>query len=94
VLALVYDLAADYLARRGALRAEHLDLARAAHDRGELLLAGAFSEPADQALLVWDTDDESVVGAFVESDPYVSNGLVIAWRIRQWNVAVGNDAAS
>jgi uncharacterized protein len=94
VLALVYDLADSYLERRGAFREEHLGLARAAHDRGELLLAGAFNSPADQALLVWDTDDESVVGAFVGSDPYVSNGLVVTWRIRQWNVVVGSDATS
>jgi uncharacterized protein len=30
-----------------------------------------------------------VVEAFVEQDPYVRNGLVTSWRIREWNVAVG-----
>jgi uncharacterized protein len=94
VLALIYDLAEDYLERRAALREDHLGLARAAHERGELVLAGAFNEPADQALLVWDTDDESVVAAFVEADPYVSNDLVVGWRIRKWNVVVGGEAAS
>jgi uncharacterized protein YciI len=89
-LALLYDLAGDYLERRAPLREEHLALARAARERGELALAGAFSDPADQALLVWATEDESVVRAFVDADPYVRDGLVAQWRIRPWNVVVGN----
>lgn len=89
MLALIYDLADDYLERRGSLRENHLGLARAAHDRGELLLAGAFSEPFDRALFVWSTDDESVVASFAEADPYVVNGLVTTWQIRKWNVVIG-----
>jgi uncharacterized protein len=89
VLALIYDLAPDYLERRASLRQEHLGLARAAADRGELALAGAFADPYDRALLVWSTDDESVVRAFVDADPYVANGLVTGWAIRTWNVVAG-----
>jgi len=64
-------------------------LAREAQARGELALAGAFSDPADRALLVWATDDEDVVRRFVEADPYVRNGLVASWQIRRWNVVIG-----
>jgi uncharacterized protein YciI len=88
-LVLLYELVDDYLERRGALREEHLGLAKAAHERGELALAGAFAEPADRALLVWSTEDESVVRAFAEADPYVRNGLVRRWEIRPWNVVIG-----
>jgi uncharacterized protein YciI len=88
-LALTYTVADDYLDRRGEFRDEHLELARAARARGELALAGAFADPADAALLVWSTEDRSVVEAFVEQDPYVRNGLVTSWRIRDWNVVVG-----
>jgi uncharacterized protein YciI len=88
-LALQYDLVDDYLDRRGEFRDEHLGLARAAHARGELALAGAFAEPADEALLVWSTEDRAVVEAFAASDPYVLNGLVRSWRVREWNVVVG-----
>ena len=87
--ALVYRLIDDYLERRGPLRPEHLGLAQAAADRGELVLAGAFDAPADEALLVWRADDEDVVRTFVEADPYVREGLVSEWRIRPWNVVVG-----
>ena len=88
-LALQYDLVDDYLDRRPEVRDEHLGLARAAHERGELALAGAFADPSDQALLVWSTEDRSVVEAFAEADPYVRNGLVRSWTIREWNVVVG-----
>jgi uncharacterized protein YciI len=88
-LALQYDLVDDYLERRGEFRDEHLGLARAAHERGELALAGAFTDPADQALLVWSTEDRTLVEAFAEADPYVRNGLVQAWRVRDWNVVIG-----
>ena len=88
-LALQYDLVDDYLERRPEFREEHLGLARAAHERGELALAGAFTDPADGALLVWSTEDRSVVEAFAQSDPYVRNGLVREWRLREWNVVVG-----
>jgi uncharacterized protein YciI len=88
-LALQYDLVDDYLERRPEFRDEHLGLARAAHERGDLALAGALADPADQALLVWSTEDRAVVQAFAEADPYVRNGLVRAWRIREWNVVIG-----
>ena len=87
-LVLEYTLADDYLDRRAALREDHLDLARAAHDRGELLLAGALPDPFDRALLVW-TAPREVVERFVEQDPYVVQGLVTGWTIREWNVVVG-----
>ena len=88
-LALIYELVDDYLDRRPPLREEHLGLARAAHDRGELVMAGAFNDPADRALLVWATDNEDVVRSFVDADPYVRAGLVSSWSIRKWNVVIG-----
>jgi len=88
-LLLEYTLVEDYLERRAALRDEHLALARAAHERGELLMAGALADPADRAVLVWATDDRSLVTAFVEQDPYVRNGLVTAWTVRPWTVVIG-----
>ena len=87
-LLLEYALAPDYLERRAALREEHLALATAAHERGELLLAGALPDPYDRAVLVWRAPRE-IVERFVEQDPYVAHGLVTGWTIRPWNVVVG-----
>jgi uncharacterized protein YciI len=82
---LIYDLVDDYLERRPALRADHLALARAAHDRGELLLAGALADPHDRALLIFAGDSPADAEAFAAADPYVKNGLVASWTVRQWN---------
>jgi uncharacterized protein len=88
---LLYDVVDDYLERRTAHRAEHLALARAAHHRGELTHAGAFANPADGAALVFHADDDSVVRRFVDADPYVREGLVKSWRIREWTIVIGAD---
>ena len=91
---LFYDVADDYLERRGAFRAEHLALARAAHGRGELFLAGALAEPADMAVFVFNGPTEDAAKAFAEADPYVKNGLVKSWRVRKWTTVVGDAAAT
>ena len=91
--ALLYSFVDDYLERRGPHRAEHLELAREAHRRGELLLAGAFADPADRALLVFQGPDRSAAERFAQSDPYVLRGLVTRWEVRAWTVVVGNDPA-
>jgi uncharacterized protein len=89
---LEYALIDDYLARRAAFREEHQALAREAHRRGELILAGALAEPPDRAVLVWRTDDRSVIERFADGDPYVRNGLVTSWTIRSWTVVIDEAA--
>lgn len=91
---LIYDLSDEYMERRGPLRGEHLALAWAACDRGELLLGGALAEPADGAVLLFEGDSPAAAEAFVAADPYVRNGLVTRWRIRPWTTVVGQDAAT
>ena len=91
LFALIYDLVDDYIERRAPLRAEHLTLARAAAERGELRLGGALAAPADTALLVFAGADASVAEAFARADPYVREGLVVRWRVRPWTVVVGAD---
>ena len=90
---LLYDLIPDYLERRAPLRPDHLELARAAHQRGELVLGGALADPADPAVLVFRGEDPAPAEAFARADPYVREGLVTRWRVRPWNVAVGGDPA-
>jgi uncharacterized protein YciI len=89
--ALIYQVVDDYVSRRAPYRDEHLELARAAHRRGELLLAGAFSDPADRALFVFRAPDASVAEDFARNDVYVKQGLVTRWEVRPWTVVVGND---
>jgi uncharacterized protein YciI len=89
--ALMYEVVDDYVERRAAFRADHLKLAREAHDRGDLVLAGAFTEPADGALIVFRSENSAE--QFAKSDPYVKSGIVKSWRVRKWNVVVGDGAS-
>jgi len=86
---LIYELSEDYLEKRGALRKEHIDLVNDSYARGELQLAGALGEPVDQAILVFSGDIADKVEAFAKADPYVTQGLVKAWKVRKWNTVIG-----
>ena len=86
---LFYEFGENMLERRIPYRDEHLALARAAHERGELLIAGAFPELPHGAVLIFRSDDATAAEAFAANDPYVVNGLVTSWRIRPWQVGVG-----
>ncbi len=88
--ALIYDVVGDYVTRRAQYRQEHLRLANEANKRGDLLLGGAFTDPADRTLLIFHVKDSTVVEDFVKRDPYVINGLVTRWQIRNWNVVIGS----
>ncbi len=89
--ALIYETADDYVARRAEFREMHLRIAREVRERGDLILAGAFEDPVDRALLVFRVDDKSKVEDFARKDPYVVNGLVKKWEVRSWKVVVGQE---
>ncbi|MFN0020150.1 MAG: YciI-like protein [Pirellulaceae bacterium] len=89
---LFYDVVADYAERRTPFRAEHLALARAAHQQGELVLGGAFADPIDGAVLLFVGDSPAAAEKFAAADPYVRNGLVTKWRVRAWGTVVGDGA--
>ena len=91
---LFYDGAADYLARRPQFRDVHLKHAWAAVERGELVIGGALADPVDGAVLMFSGEDKSVAEDFARADPYVLNGLVVHWRVREWTTVVGELAAT
>jgi uncharacterized protein YciI len=91
---LFYDLAPDYLERRSSFRGAHLGLAWAAHERGDLVLGGALTEPTDAAVLLFKGDSPGAAESFAKEDPYVIYGLVKAWRVREWTTVAGTDAAN
>jgi len=91
---LFYDVVTDYVTKRAPFRAAHLEYAQRAVERGELVLGGALAHPVDGALLVFRASSPAVAEAFAAADPYVLNGLVLRWRVREWTTVVGKDAAN
>ena len=86
---LLYKTVLDYKEKRTPFRSVHLDHAKAAVARGELVLGGALENPANEAILVFKTEDPSTIEQFAQNDPYVINGVVIEWEVRPWMVVVG-----
>jgi uncharacterized protein YciI len=89
---LFYEAGADYEERRKPFRAAHLEHARAAATHGELVLGGAFANPIDGAVLLFRGDSPAAAEQFATSDPYVLNGLVKKWYVREWTTVVGDGA--
>ena len=90
---LFYDLVADYAEKRKQFRELHLQHARNSFERGELILAGALADPIDGAVLVFRGGSVEVAKDFAKTDPYVLNGLVTRWRVRQWTTVIGDGAS-
>lgn len=91
---LFLDFSETYEARRPEFRNEHLTKAWAAVDRGELIYAGALTDPLDTGVILFKGENAEIVEKFVKEDPYINNGLVRSWRIREWATVVGNEASS
>ncbi|MGH9345295.1 MAG: YciI-like protein [Terriglobia bacterium] len=89
--ALFYDTVPEYLERRQPYRTAHLAYAKRAHQAGQLVMAGAFANPADGALFVFRVENKSIAEEFAQNDPYVINGLIKAWRVRDWTVVIGGE---
>lgn len=91
---LFYDVADDYLERRAQFRSAHLEKAWAASAEGTLVLGGALADPVDGAVLLFAAADRAVVEQFARTDPYVVNGLITRWRVREWSTVAGAGAAA
>jgi len=89
---LFYDVVDDFTKRRAKFRGMHLEHVRKAHERGELVLAGALAEPTDGAVLVFRGSSPEIAEAFAKADPYVLQGLVTGWRVRKWMTVIGEGA--
>lgn len=91
---LFYDIVDDYVERRAPHRSVHLEHAWRAQESGDLVLAGALADPVDGVAMLFRGDGPEVAEAFAEADPYVLEGLVTSWRVREWTTVVGRDAAT
>lgn len=91
---LFYAFVDGYLERRSAFRDAHLAHAWEAQKQGILILAGAVADPLDTGLLLFEAQSPAPAEAFARADPYVVNGLVASWRVREWMTVAGDSAAS
>jgi uncharacterized protein YciI len=81
---LFYESTADFLAKVPAHVDAHRALWRTFHADGRLLMIGPFTDqPLGAALGVFSS--RAAAEEFVRLDPFVANGVVARWTIREWN---------
>ncbi|CAE7401215.1 unnamed protein product [Symbiodinium natans] len=88
-LLLQYDYVEGILEKRAPHRAGHLAHWKRLADASQVLLGGAFDPPSG-AVIVLRGIERDEVEALVKEDPYVANGLVPSYVIKEWNVVLGS----
>jgi uncharacterized protein YciI len=71
-----------------------LEKAWNASSKGFLVLGGAMADVKDGAILLFRAETAAPVEEFAKSDPYVLNGLVTNWRVKEWNTVAGEIAVN
>ena len=82
-----YESADEVLTKAAAHFAAHVARGREFHSRGSLLMYGPFGDPQREGSMAVFTSREAAE-EFVEGDPFVLNGVVRDWHIREWDEAL------
>eukprot|EP00617_Octactis_speculum_P027973 CAMPEP_0185748804 /NCGR_PEP_ID=MMETSP1174-20130828/7512_1 /TAXON_ID=35687 /ORGANISM="Dictyocha speculum, Strain CCMP1381" /LENGTH=120 /DNA_ID=CAMNT_0028424645 /DNA_START=59 /DNA_END=421 /DNA_ORIENTATION=+ len=90
-LCLRYSYISDVLEKRPPFREAHIAKIREMETKGKVALAGAFNEPCDGAVFLFDSEKttKAEIEAFAENDPYVTAGLVTKWDVCEYMGVVG-----
>jgi hypothetical protein len=85
---LLYEAAGDFMTKVPMYIDAHRALWHRFRAEGTLLFIGPFTDaPAGGAMAVFTT--RSAADAFVAADPFVTQGIVAHWTIREWNEVLG-----
>ena len=81
---LFYEPAEDALAKAPGHFPEHSARLQDFHARGTLMMVGTFANPQEEGSMSIFTTREAAE-QFVADDPFVLNGVVRNWQIREWD---------
>lgn len=82
---LLYDGAADMNRAREVFPA-HRATWQEFLSRGEMLMIGPFADPRQGAMAVFATREAAE--KFVRVDPFILQGVVKQWELREWKEAI------
>ncbi|HEY6637569.1 MAG TPA: YciI family protein [Solirubrobacterales bacterium] len=86
---LLYESAENVADKAPLHAAAHSEHWKPFRERGELLMIGPFGDPQSQGAMAVFTTRESAE-QFAHNDPFVVNGVVRSWEVREWDEAVGS----
>ena len=78
-----YDVAPDGMTKARENLPGHRARLDEFHRRGVLLMAGPYANPAEGALAIFTSREAAE--EFIQGDPFVMNGVVGKWSLREWN---------
>ena len=81
---LFYESAEDVRSKAPLNFSAHSARAEEFHARGTLLMIGTFANPQEEGSMAIFITREAAE-EFVRGDPFVLNGVVRSWHIREWN---------
>ena len=85
-----YESAEDVAAKAPAFFAEHVARYQKYVQEGSLLMIGTFADPQrDGSMAIFATREAAE--EFVSGDPFVLNGVVRSYTIKEWNEALTRD---
>lgn len=87
---LFYESADDVLAKAPAHFDAHVARGSDFYDQGSLLLYGPFGDPQQEGSMAVFTSREAAE-EFASGDPFVLNGVVRKWQIREWDETFAGD---
>ena len=90
-----YKTIADVMTHFSAELSEHVARSNTLHRAGKLAMAGAFLDMPDKPLTtmcVCYTKEEAE--EFAKGDPFVINGVVTNWYVRQWGNILSEGSVS
>ena len=90
---LFYESGDDVLAKAPLHFEAHSARGQEFHERGQMLMYGPFGDPQREGSMAVFTTREAAE-EFAEGDPFVLNGVVRSWQIREWEEALFGDALS
>jgi uncharacterized protein len=80
----LYESADDVASKAPPVFPAHAVRLREFRDRGTLLMVGTFGDPqAEGSMAIFSTREAAE--EFVKDDPFVLEGVVRKWTIREWN---------
>jgi uncharacterized protein YciI len=76
---------AEVMAKNASTVAAHLARSNELHKKGSLLMAGAFLDNPDEPVSTMGIfPTREAAEEYAKGDPFVLNGLVTKWYIREW----------
>jgi hypothetical protein len=81
---LFHESADDVASKAPPYFPAHSERLREFHERGDLLMVGTFGNPQEEGSMSIFTSRDAAE-EFANGDPFVLNGVVRGWEIREWN---------